>query len=191
MSQDVTGTDPRVVRTRRDVVDAATAILRDQGWSAVTHGEVAKRAGYSKATVYTHWPTRLDLVGAAVTQICDSAGHPHPTGDLRGDLVRGLVDFADDLASGHLARVLGGAIERAGDDPVVDRLREQLYVAGTRSLDAVLRDHLAPVDVEPSLLLLVGGVLARASFQAGPIGEAFVEDLVDRVLAAVTLLNAD
>ena len=111
--------DPRVLRTRRDVVDAATALFLAEGWSAVTHAEVARRAGYSKATVYTHWPTRLDLVRASVGQICGAAEHPPPTGDLRADLVRDLVDFADDLSRGHLGRVIGGVL----DEKTIPRLR--------------------------------------------------------------------
>ncbi|MFD6098201.1 TetR/AcrR family transcriptional regulator [Nocardiopsis flavescens] len=178
------GVDPRVLRTRRDVVDAATELFVTEGWSVVTHAEVARRAGYSKATVYAHWPTRLDLMRASIGKICDEADHPEPTGDLRADLVRGLVDFAEDLAGGHLDRVLGGLLERSGSDPVVDELRRRLYEAGTRSLEGVLRSHLPEVDVEPSLALLVGGVLTRGAFQGRPATEEFVEDLVDRVLAS-------
>ena len=176
--------DPRVLRTRRDVVDAAVRIFAAQGWAAVTHAEVARQAGYSKATVYTHWPTRLDLMRASVGRICDETDHPAPTGDLRADLVDGLVDFAQDLESGHLDRVLGGLLERSGSAPEVDELRRQLYEAGTRSLESVLRAHLPPQDVEPCLTLLVGGVLSRSAFQVRPAGTAFVEDLVDRVLAS-------
>lgn len=110
--------------------------------------------------------------------------HPPATGDLRADLVRGLVDFAGDLSSGHLDRILGGVLERAGSDPVVDELRQQLYAAGTQSLTAILRAHLPRKDVEPSLALLVGGVFLRGAFEGRPVTRAFVEDLVDRVLSA-------
>jgi AcrR family transcriptional regulator len=175
--------DPRVQRTRRDVVDAATALFKSEGWAAVTHAEVARRAGYSKATVYTHWPTRLDLVRASVGQICGTAEHPRPTGDLRGDLIRELLDFADDLSQGHLTRVLGGVLERAENDPVVDEMRRQLWAEGTRSMEAILRSHLPAESVEPCLALLTGGVLVRVSFQARPATREFVEDLVERVLA--------
>ena len=72
----------------------------------------------------------------------------------------------------------------------MDELRQQLYEAGTRSLESVLRTHLPAQDVEPSLALLVGGVLARSAFQARPSTNAFVEDLVDRVLASSGRLEA-
>jgi AcrR family transcriptional regulator len=176
--------DPRVVRTHRDVIAAAAALLLAQGWTAVTHAEVARRAGYAKATIYAHWPTRLDLVRASVGQICGAAEHPPPTGDLRADLVRELVGFADDLSHGHLDRVLGGVLERAGTDPAVDELRQQLWEEGARSMEAILGSHLPPDAVAPSLALLAGGVLVRVAFQGRPATTAFIEDLVDRVLTS-------
>jgi AcrR family transcriptional regulator len=174
--------DPRVVRTRRDVIDAATALFLAEGWTAVTHTEVAQRAGYSKATVYAHWPTRLDLVRASVGQICDASEHPLPSGDLHADLVRELVYFAEALSNGHLDRVLGGILERAGSDPGVDELRHRLYEEGTRSMEAILRTHLPPVAVGPSLVLLAGGVLVKVAFEGHPATKGFIEDLVARVL---------
>jgi AcrR family transcriptional regulator len=174
--------DPRVVRTRRDVVDAATAVFLEQGWSAVTHAEVARRSGYAKGTVYTHWPTRLDLVRASVGQICGAAQHPAPTGDLRADLVRDLLDFADDLSVGHLDRVLGGVLERAGSDPAVAEIREQLWAEGTGALRLILDAHLPAAEVEPALALLTGGVLVRVAFEGRPATRRFVADLVDRVV---------
>lgn len=181
-----TRADPRVLRTRRDVIEAATELFLEHGWGAVTHAEVARRAGYSKATIYAHWPTQLDLVRDSVGRICAASEHPEPTGDLRADLVRELVDFAQDLSRGHLARVLGGVIERAADEPGVDELRQQLNAEGSRSIEAILRDHLEPADVAPTLTLLTGAVFIRVSLQAGPASRAVIADLVDRVLTSTT-----
>ena len=125
--------DPRVARTRRDVVAATSALLLEDGWDAVTHAAVARRAGYSKATVYAHWPTRLDLISASIDKICDEADHPAATGDLRADLRAALADFADDLTRGHLDRLLAGVVERANGSEVVGRLRTRLYETRTRT----------------------------------------------------------
>jgi len=175
-------TDPRVARTRRDVVDATAQLLLDEGWDAVTHAEVARRAGYAKATIYAHWPTRLDLIRASIDQICDEASHPPATGDLRDDVRASLADFAHDLEVGHLDRLLAGVIERANQGGVVEELRKRLYETGTRALRAILETHLDPHDVEPALNLLVGAVLVRVSFEGAPASAPFVDALIDRVL---------
>ncbi|EXG82417.1 transcriptional regulator [Cryptosporangium arvum DSM 44712] len=178
--------DPRVARTHRDVVRTAADLLMSGGWDTVTHAEVARRAGYSKATLYAHWPTRLDLIRDAVTQICDEARHPEPGGDLRTDLVTGLTDFAQDL-TGRLARVLGGVIERSGTDPVVEELRRLLYDTGTRMLRTVLETHLDARDVDPVLALLAGGIFVRIAFEGLVATPELIEDLVVRALASVQL----
>ncbi|MFI2485804.1 TetR/AcrR family transcriptional regulator [Promicromonospora kroppenstedtii] len=178
--------DPRVARTRRDVVGATSALLLEEGWDAVTHAEVARRAGYSKATVYAHWPTRLDLIRASIDQICDEADHPAPTGDLRADLRAALADFADDLTRGHLDRLLAGVVERAHNNEVVGRLRTRLYETGTSGMRAILAAHVEERDIDPALALLTGAVLVRVTFEGSPATTSFLDDLVARVLASTT-----
>lgn len=180
--------DPRILRTHRDVVDAITALFRSEGWSGVTHAEVARRAGYSKATVYAHWPTRLNLIEASVGQICSAAQHPEPTGDLRTDLIAEVTGLALALTEGQLARIFGGIMERAGSDPGVDEVRRELVAEGSGPMAAILATHLPADDVEPALALLNGAVLFRVAFQALPADDAFIADLVDRVLATTTPL---
>jgi AcrR family transcriptional regulator len=176
--------DPRVARTRRDVVDATAGVLLEGGWDAVTHAEIARRSGYSKATIYTHWPARLDLVRAAIEQICDAAHHPPATGNLRDDLSASLLDFASDLVDGHLDRLLAGVVERANTSDIVRSLRARLYETGTSGMRSILEAHLDPVHVEPSLALLTGAVFVRVTFEGLPATDAFTDDLIDRVLSA-------
>lgn len=182
MATGVELTDPRIARTRRDVVAAAAEILLLEGWERVTHAEVARRSGYAKATIYTHWPTRVDLVRDAVDRICDESEHPEPTGDLRADLVAALTDFASDLSAGHLARVLGGIIERSGADPVVERMRRRLYDTGTAGLRGALEAHLPAGEIDVTLALLTGAVLVRVTFEGKPASRAFIAELVERTV---------
>jgi AcrR family transcriptional regulator len=175
--------DPRVARTRRDVVAAASALLVEVGWDAVTHAEVARRAGFSKATIYAHWPTRFDLIRESIEQICDESQHPPATGDLRGDLRASLRDFADDLTEGHLDRLLAGVVEHANQGEVVSQLRLRLYETGTRAMRNILHAHLDAKHVDPSLAMLTGGVLVRVTFEGKPATTSFIDDLIDRVLA--------
>jgi len=176
--------DPRIARTRRDVVDTTAALLLENGWDGVTHAEVAARSGYSKATIYTHWPTRIDLIRAAIEQICDGAHHPEATGNLRDDLRTSLLDFANDLTEGHLDRLLAGVVERANTSDTVGALRTRLYETGTSGMRAILEAHLDPADVEVALTMLTGAVLVRATFEGAPVTEAFTDELIDRVLGA-------
>lgn len=174
--------DPRILRTQRDVVGATAELLVAGGWEAVTHAEVARRSGYSKATIYAHWPTRLDLVRASIERLCDEAEHPAPTGDLHADLQTSLLDFARDLTVGHLDRLLAGVIEHAEHGPAVADLRLRLYAAGTAGLRAILTQHLDAADVEPALVLLTGGVLVHVTYAGQNATPAVIDDLIARVV---------
>jgi AcrR family transcriptional regulator len=188
------GVDPRIVRTHRDVVAATAGLLVEGGWEAVTHAEVARRSGYSKATVYTHWPTRFDLVRASIERICDETEHPEATGNLRADLRASLLDFARDLSEEHLDRLLAGVVEHAdfaGQGQAVAELRSRLYETGTRALRAVLATHLDPVDVEPVLVLLTGAVLVHVCYAGQEATPAFVDDVVDRVTPRAQPIEPD
>ena len=54
--------DPRLARTREAALGAATDLLTEFGMTALTHQNVAARAGLGRATVYRHWPTTVDLL---------------------------------------------------------------------------------------------------------------------------------
>ncbi|WP_285474984.1 TetR/AcrR family transcriptional regulator [Actinoplanes sp. NBRC 101535] len=182
MNDQAVAEDPRIVRTKRDVIEAVTALLLDEGWDAVTHAAVAARSGYAKGTVYAHWPSRLDLVRAAIEHICDAADHPAPTGDLRADLRTALLDFATDLTERRLDRLLAGVVERSGHGEVMRSLRRRLYETGTSGLRAILAEHLDPDDIAPALAQLTGAVLVRVTYEGEPATEDFVDDLIRRVL---------
>ena len=113
--------DPRVRRTQRDVVQAASELLLEEGWFALTHAAVASRAGYSKATLYNHWPDPADLGRAAFLHAC-ATPHHEPTGDPRTDLIGERTP--------HLVRlrqVLGVV-----DDDELSRRARQGIVEGAR-----------------------------------------------------------
>ena len=93
---DAVAEDTRVARTRADVSRAALEVLTGEGWEAVTHAHVARVAGYSKTTLYTHWPSRFDLLGMALDAIGDMPHH-EMTGDARTDLVGELSTRSDDF----------------------------------------------------------------------------------------------
>lgn len=54
--------DPRIVRTREAVLDAATALLVEGGPDAVTMDGVVQRSRVAKSTIYRHWSGRDELL---------------------------------------------------------------------------------------------------------------------------------
>lgn len=52
--------------TRRRLIEAAVDCLGERGWHGVTVAVIAERAGVSRGAAQHHFPTREDLVAAAV-----------------------------------------------------------------------------------------------------------------------------
>ena len=107
-----TGEDARVARTRADVARAALEVLTVEGSDAVTHARVAELAGYSKTTLYTHWPSRVDLIALAVDALGDLPHHER-SGDLRDDIIGELQAFRGGITDMRLDRILTGMAQWA------------------------------------------------------------------------------
>ncbi|MEV4897159.1 helix-turn-helix domain-containing protein, partial [Nonomuraea sp. NPDC055795] len=61
--------------------------LAEVGYAKLTMERVAERARTGKASLYRRWPTRLELVMAAVYSVLPDPSDVADTGSLRGDLL--------------------------------------------------------------------------------------------------------
>lgn len=182
--------DPRVVRTRRDVLAAARAVLLEEGWERVTVSRVADRSGYARTTLYRHWPQRLDLLRDLIGEEARLA-HTTPSGDLRADLVAELEAFRVAVTSSGLGRVMIAIGQQARDDAELADLNRSMRADGARVLDEIVsagiqRGELdGRVDPEFAGAQLVGPVLFNYLFEGdASLDHRFVESVVDWFLAA-------
>lgn len=67
-------TNARSRRTRAALLAAAHAILRDEGFEALTMTAVAERAGVTRRALYMHFATRAELVGALFDYVAEVEG---------------------------------------------------------------------------------------------------------------------
>ena len=109
--------DPRPARSRARLLDAATALLRSGGPSAVTVDAVTRAANVARATLYRHFPSGNDLLAAAFHALIPPAPTPPAEGSLRDRLIA-LVQAqaeSDRRGSGHPDRhVMADAGRRPG-----------------------------------------------------------------------------
>lgn len=57
---------------RKQMLDAATLLFTEQGYSLTSMDLIAKHAGVSKQTVYSHFGSKDELFAASIKQKCDS-----------------------------------------------------------------------------------------------------------------------
>ncbi|CAN5914324.1 TetR/AcrR family transcriptional regulator [soil metagenome] len=115
----------RSERVVRDVLRATIDELGRTGYGALRVEDVAARAGVNKTSVYRRWPTKADLVAAAVRAV---AGHHEPlpeTGSVRGDLIVMLQRSLAFVLTAE-GRALTRLVVSEGGDPDVERLARSL-----------------------------------------------------------------
>lgn len=166
--------DARIGRTRADVSRAALDVLIGEGWEQVTHARVAEAAGYSKSTLYTHWPSRYDLIAMAIDSLGEMPHH-EPTGELRTDIVGELTVFRQAVRELRLDQILAGMAQSASVDDVA-ALRERVNSAGQRNLRDMLAQRFDGAELEAAVSMLTG-VVACPSLMFGHLPE-------DEVIAA-------
>jgi AcrR family transcriptional regulator len=178
--------DPRVVRTRADVLRAAVSVLLDEGPEGVTQPRVARAAGYAKATVYAHWPERVDLLRDAFLTV-GRMPHHEPTGDLRADLLGELQSFRRAMVEHRLDRVLAVLAERTASTPELVEVRDAFVDDGESPLRALLSPHLSDDRLSAATLMLNGAVLHGGLLRGAPPADAVLEAAVDAVLVGFDL----
>jgi AcrR family transcriptional regulator len=150
--------DARVVRTRNDILRAAIDVLTDEGLDAVTHHRLAEVAGYSRATIYKHWPTRNALFLDAFSYR-RSGEHHVPTGDLRADLIAELTMFRRAMERQRLDRALAALTTSV---PELAAVRDKLIAEGERVLLQLLTPVARGSELEAAMRMLSGSVLHSA-----------------------------
>ena len=96
--------EPRSVH-RENIVSAASALFMERGIAATSMDDIAKAAGYSKATLYVYFENKEEIVGIlalnSMKKLYDyisSALIQHKTTKARYDFIcRGLVQYQEEF----------------------------------------------------------------------------------------------
>ncbi|MBV9089940.1 MAG: TetR/AcrR family transcriptional regulator [Mycobacteriaceae bacterium] len=187
--------DHRRLPRRRDrvlieAIHAATlAELSEHGYAGFSIDRVAKRARTSKAAIYRRWPSRADLVAAAIRHVAESDQDMTPdTGDVRADLFAVLRGAANRLA-GPFGEAARGLITETLADPEATRAaRDHLESERNRMIATVLeravaRGQLRPQGLTPQLISLAPALVSHHFLLHGaPIADRTINDILDYVV---------
>ncbi|MGH3647729.1 MAG: TetR/AcrR family transcriptional regulator [Micromonosporaceae bacterium] len=119
--------------TRRRLLEATVDCLAERGWSGTTVAVVAERAGVSRGAAQHHFPTREDLVTAAVRQMAAVRAEQIRARAAAGPAGKLRTEEALALLAGHFT------------SPVFNAAL-QLWVAA--STDPQLRQIVGPLEAE-------------------------------------------
>lgn len=176
------GKDARVARTRADVSRAALRVLTEEGADALTHAHVAEIAGYSKTTLYTHWPARVELIVLALDALGDLP-HQEPTGDLRADLIGELHAFRRAVREFRLDQVLAVMAQWASVDEMA-RIRDRINADAQQPIRGMLAALFTGSRLEAAISMLAGVVACPTLMFGRPPDDDVIETAVDVILQA-------
>ena len=182
----VGGRSARVVAA---VLRSTLEVLGYCGYAGLRIDDVAAAAGVNKTTIYRRWPTRADLVIAALTSL---AAPPSAvdSGHLESDLIATFMT-ATTLRATRVGRGVVRALITERGDPEVDRVVEVVRERHRAPAREILKrgrrrgDLPRHTDIELVLDVLTGTVYSRLRETAGPLDETWVTAVVRLVLAGV------
>jgi AcrR family transcriptional regulator len=175
-----------VARTRTTVLGAAIDLLAERGYSGFSVEGVAERAGVAKTTLYRHWPTRDDLLAAAIAKL-DGDGPLPDTGSVRQDLQDLLARRVRPARTPQWERCMPALVEAAARHPelaaVIARLTSQVLAQIQTLLGRGIERGELRHDLDPQLAAsaLIGPIVFRRLL----LGEA---PTLQRVSAVTDLL---
>jgi AcrR family transcriptional regulator len=190
--QDVSTTkvdiDPRVERSRVQVLHATLELLGEVGYGDLTIEAVAARSGVAKSTIYRHWKGKLELVTDAFTELKVAESPPGP-GPVAQRVTEMLTELAADVIDpSWRITCLPALIEASARCEEVAEMSRDLSEAGMGRLMAVLDEGVAagelPADLDTGLLAdaLVGPIFLRGLFHRRPVQPDEVAGLVALLL---------
>jgi AcrR family transcriptional regulator len=187
----------------RRVLAAALTVYGEVGWAGFTRDRVARRAPVGKAALYRRWPTKEDLLLAALEHLAEPPQEGADLTDLRGCLI-GMAGQVIDMFVGPKALVLPRVLIEASqyppqfDDMVQNTVRARFGDARAIIGAAVDRGELPP-GTPPDLIIdaIMGRVISlivltpgaqRVSISAKR--DHYAASITDFVLEAVTHSSA-
>ncbi|MET7851851.1 TetR/AcrR family transcriptional regulator [Streptomyces avermitilis] len=199
---------PRTGRPRSAAADAAILAatreaLVELGWSKLTLGDVAARAGVAKTTLYRRWAGKNELVVDAVAELFDELELPD-LGSLAADIEGVVLQFAAILARPEARSGLMAAVaESTRDDALRERIRasivdrqKRLVLAGRSRAQA--RGELPPEDdaqeaartVDLIFDMVAGAVVHRTLVSAEPVNAAWARSFTRILLLGLAGASA-
>ncbi|RPK91019.1 MULTISPECIES: TetR/AcrR family transcriptional regulator [Streptomyces] len=117
---------PRSTAADAAILEATRASLVDLGWSKLTMGDVATRAGVAKTTLYRRWAGKNELVVDAVAVLFDELELPD-RGSLAADVQGVVLQFAALLERPEARTALMAVVaESTRDDSLRHRIRSAI-----------------------------------------------------------------
>ncbi|MFE3741021.1 TetR/AcrR family transcriptional regulator [Streptomyces sp. NPDC059134] len=193
------GGRPRSAEADAAILEATRAALGELGWTKLTMGDVAARAGVAKTTLYRRWPSKSELVVDAVAALFDSM-ELADLGSLAADVESAVLQFAALLERPETKTALMAVIAESTRDEalrrrirvsIVERQKRLVLLGRERAQargelpyepDAVTADRTADLIFD----VIAGAVVNRTMVSAQPVDGPWARTFTELLLGGLT-----
>jgi AcrR family transcriptional regulator len=182
----------RSARVRTAVLAATVQELAAVGYSELSLGGIAHRAGVHKATLYRRWGTREALILDVMRERASQVVEVPDTGSLREDLLHLARNAVANAGNPFVEAVIRATISELRGNAAIAHASQRFWTERMR-LDgeiverAIARGE-APADTDPGLIIeaVLGPLHLRLLLSGIPPEESVIEQVVDLVINGVT-----
>ncbi len=178
----------RAERVVRSVLDATVEELARVGYAELRYDDIAARSGVNKTTIYRRWPTKVELVTAAMRERADERlpGVPD-TGSLRDDLrgaVRSMIEIVSSPVGAGIMRMIQAERAHPEVDAIARELRERQRAIRRPMFERAIARGELPRGTDGDLLadLVFFPVVSRITRFGEHVGESYVRALIEVVV---------
>lgn len=162
-------------------------LLQEHGYDRLTVDAVAATARASKATVYRRWPSKAELVLAALIESIRQVAVPPETGTLRGDLLR-LGELVSRETLQHASTIRAVLVETSRNPALNDVMQHEFIDQRKALIRHVLQQAVDRGEIDGAAIndelwdLMPGYLIFRSIIQNRPPSAQTVQTLVDDVI---------
>ena len=155
-----------------DVLSAAAGELATRGYAGFRIEKVASAARVNKTTIYRRWPTKADLVEAALREIAPHSRERPRTGSVAQDLfelLRRLVHWQKTAQGASIVRMVHLEEREPALKRILERLREESMGPWIAAIERGKVD--GDIDAEVDARLLTEMILVPTMVRLHRLGE--------------------
>lgn len=180
---------PRSVEADEAILVAAAALFAEHGYEGLRVEDVAEAAGVAKTTVYRRYPSKAELLLAAVEHLAGTEAAAPDTGTIEGDLLEAARNVRRVLTHSDLGRTIPAALAAAAAHPELADAHRALVARRRGAILEVVRRAVAggelPAGTDPALLVdqVVAPIFYRTFVSGGRVDDRTLRALVASAVA--------
>ena len=158
------GQNPRTIRVRQVILDAAVDLLSSHGAGDVTAVRIAQETGVARTTIYRHWPDQSRLLLDTIDAMVAPHGPTTITNDIEADLITALSNLRTRMARRPFRQVFAALLSHANQDRTFVAAQQRFVNGVLQPITDILTGAIARGDLPATV-----DVPQAAAVLAGPL----------------------